>query len=349
MDLREFVCEYAGADTLNGEDLLNSGPASRRLLDRIGDEGRTRSLLATNFWRSWIASDIASSFMTVLGATRGVFSRSRAIVVSVDDITRFDMLVLDPQLPPTSRPKSIGANLRGAMTEIIMRGAVRTLADDEISELGIEGPQLAAEVSRDSNQPFAVVLAPEPMFQRLSAPMSPVPVTAATTSTAGALGEDCLQAGRFGVTGALHAIDPAAMVTVGTQTGAVVRTDSVTDSAFVELSPTPSFATRKVKGVMSGMTPRGSQRAEFVGVTSRACSTIITGWDVQIPNPSSRRQACIYTRRDAQPGDSGCALITDDDWIVGFAFERTAQGQGPDQCSWIWADSVLNRLKVNIA
>ena len=33
------------------------------------------------------------------------------------------------------------------------------------------------------------------------------------------------------------------------------------------------------------------------------------------------------------------ALVTDDDWIVGFAFERTVPGGVPVQCSWIWAES----------
>jgi hypothetical protein len=143
--------------------------------------------------------------------------------------------------------------------------------------LGTEGPQLAAEVSRNGEQPFAVVLAREPFVERLSVPTAPLSVTAASVSTAGILVEDLMQPGRFGVTAALHAIDPLKMVTVGTQNGTVIRTDTVTDSAFVELSPPPSVVTKTVSGVMSGLAPRGSQKAEFVGSTSQTCSTIITG------------------------------------------------------------------------
>jgi hypothetical protein len=346
MDLREFVSEYADNSQLVGPDIIDSGPASKRLFDKIGNEGRTRSLLATNFWQAWLFSDIATSFMVALGATRGVFSRSRSIVVSRDDVSRFDLLVLDPELSEDFRPKSIGANLRGAMTDTIMQGAVRAFAENKIPILGSEGAQLAVEVARDGKLPAAVVLAAEPAFERLCVPASALAVTAAATSTAGILVEDRRKVGRFGVTAALHGIDPATSVNVAGQPGVVIRSDAVTDSAFVELSPFPSVAVQAINGVMSGMTPRGSQKAMFVGVKSQASSTVITGWDLQIPGPSTRRQACIYTKRDAQPGDSGAALVTDDNWIVGFAFERTKIGEVPENCSWIWADSVLNRLNV---
>jgi hypothetical protein len=349
MDLREFVSEYADHSQRVGKDLIDSGPASKRLFETIGNEGKTRSLLATNFWRAWLYSDIAISFMAALGASRGVLSRSRAIIVSRDDVSRFDLLVLDPELPQQSMPTSIGANLRGAMRDAIMQGAVRAFGEGEIPLLGTEGPQLAVEVARDGELPAAVILASEPGFERLSVPASPLAITAALTSTAGMLVEDRQRAGRLGVTAALHGIDPATSVNVAGQTGTVVRTDTVTDSAFVELSPFPSVGVQGTNGVMSGMTPRGSQKATFVGVTSNASPTIITGWDAQVPTPSSRRQACIYTKRDAQPGDSGAALVTDDNWVVGFAFERTQAGAVPENCSWIWADSVLNRLNVKPA
>jgi hypothetical protein len=265
------------------------------------------------------------------------------------------MLVLDPALARDFQPKSIRATEVGTMETIIMRGAVSIFADDPIPILGTEGVQLAAEVSRNGEQPFTVVLAPEPAYEHLSSAFVPDPALLvdnllggpASTSTAGMLVEDVTQSGRSGVTAALHAIETATTVKVGPHSGTVLRYDDVTDSAFIELSPMPSVPTKTVKnGVMSGMAPRGNQQAEFIGSQSKACSTKITGWDSQIPNPSSRRQACVYTARDAQPGDSGSALTTDDDWVVGFAFERTKPGESPLQCSWIWADSVLNRLKV---
>ena len=352
LGLPAFVYKHAGIRQ-QGMDLIKSGPASLRLLARVGDEGRTLSLLATNFWRAWLGTDFATVLMASLGASRSVFSRSRTIVVSLDP-TRFDLLVLDPALPQDFQPKSECANVDGAVESIIMGGAVRAFADEPILLLGTESPQLAAEVG-SVEQPFTVLLAPEPAYERLGFGSASVPDPALSVdnllggpaSTVGIQVEDITQRGRLGVTAALHGVEPATTVKVGTHSGTVVRTDSVTDSAFIEISPTASVSMKvATNGVMSGMTPRGHQRAEFIGSQSKTCPTTITGWDAQIPNPSSRRQACVYTARDAQPGDSGSALVTDDGWIVGFAFERTRPGESPAQCSWVWADSVLNRLKV---
>jgi hypothetical protein len=147
----------------------------------------------------------------------------------------------------------------------------------------------------------------------------------------------------------LHGIGSnASTVKVAGQTGTVIRTHAVTDSAFIEVPTRPSCSAVPTNGIMTGLAPRGSQQAKFVGFTSNQRATTIVGWDPQVPTPSGYRQACIYTGRDAQPGDSGSALVTDDDWIVGFAFERSLPGQNPVQCSWIWAESVMNALQVKL-
>jgi hypothetical protein len=350
MELPEFVDKFAGRE--QPVDLIQSGPGAERLFDRIGNEGKTRAILATNFWRAWLASDLSRPLLASLGASDGVLPRSRTVIVcrQIENfyLERFDLVVLDPTLSPSFSPNAKSVDLEG-VTESIMHGAVRAFADDPIPLLGTEAPQLAVEVGGNRRNPFAVILAREPAFERLSVPSSPLAVDngGAVKSTAGVTVEDATQPSRVGITAALHGVDPASTVTIGTQTGTVIRTDTVTDSAFIEV-PIAQVSIRSVKGVMSGIGPRGKQKAQFIGLTSHTCATVITGWDSQIPNPSSRRQACIYTSRDAQPGDSGSALITDDDWIVGFAFERTKPGESPAECSWIWADSVLNRLNVTL-
>jgi hypothetical protein len=351
VDLSKYASEYVRRGE-RGIDLIKSGPASARLLERIGNEGKVRSLLATNFWRAWLASDLAVSVLKALDAPPGVLSRGRTIIVSQDEGMSFDLVVLDPELPKHFGPKSLSANVRGAMVETLLRGAVRSLIENPIPAIGNEAPQLAVEVSRNGEQPFHVVLGPEPAVERLSVPATPLSVDnglGATRSTAGVLVEDKSQAGRIGVTAALHGVEPASSVTIAGQTGTVIRTDSITDGAFVELASRPTANVKSTNGVMTGMAPRGNQKAEFTGLASATASTVITSWDADVPNPSARRQACLYTPRDAQPGDSGSALITDDDWIVGFAFERTKPGANPEHCSWIWAESVLNRLNVKLA
>lgn len=349
MDLVDFVRTYTGART-DFQDLIGMGPGTQRLFDSIGNEGLTRALLATNFWRSWMASDAAAPTVSDLGAQPGSIGRSRTIIVSVDGSRRFDLLVLDPTLPKDFPPKSVGIG-QDRVGGSLMTGAINAFREGPLSYIGAAAPELAAEVGR---REFSILLAREPEFERLTAPLSPLTIdnlsgASQAISTAGVVVEDLTQPGRFGVTAALHGIDPATNVSVDGQTGIVVRTDPVTDSAFVEHALAPSVSKRHINGVMSKIAPRGQQRAEFVGVTSQKRQTVIVGWDSQVPNPSSRRQACVYTGRDAQPGDSGSALITDDDWVVGFAFERTKPGESPAQCSWVWADSVLNRLNVKLA
>jgi hypothetical protein len=203
----------------------------------------------------------------------------------------------------------------------------------------------------NGNQPYAVILASAPRVERLYVPSTPLDVFDASigqNSTAGIVVEDLTKQGRVGVTAALHGISASSTsVTVNGKSGTVIRTSLITDSAFIEV-PNPSTSAVTTKGVMSGLAPRGSQNADFVGAVSKKRTTTIVGWDPQVPTPSPHRQACLYTGRDAQPGDSGCALVTDDDWIVGFAFERTLPGQSPVQCSWVWAESVMNGLQVKL-
>jgi hypothetical protein len=351
MNLPEFVDKLVGEE--RGGDLIESGLGARRLFEYIGDQELTRAILATNFWRAWLASDLSRPLLTSLGASPGALARSRTVIVWRENVNRFDLVVLDPALFPDFTPRATSLNLEDSV-ESIMRGAVRSFVDSPIPRVGTDAPRLAVEISADyKNNPFAVILAREPALERLSVPSSPLEVDnlKGEMSTAGAMVQDSIHHGRVGVTAALHAVETASVVTVSTPfgkvTGSVIRTDSVTDSAFIE-APIASVSTRSVKGVMSGMAPRGKQKAEFIGLISKSCSTVVVAWDSQIPNPSSRRQACIYTPRDAQPGDSGSALITDDDWIVGFAFERSKPGEDPEQCSWIWAESVLNRLNVTL-
>jgi hypothetical protein len=270
-----------------------------------------------------------------------------AIIVPRLELRRFDLVVLDPGLPPETTPNRL--DLAQSMDPSALQfGAARAALGGALPYLWGDAPKAAIETS---NHPFSVVIAPLPRMERLyvsSHPLDVVDTATGQRSTAGVVVEDLTKAGRVGVTAALHGIaGAAATVTVDGKTATVIRTHAVTDSAFIETAP-PTYSAVAAKGVMSGLAPRGNQTADFVGTTSKKRSTTIVGWDPQVPTPSAHRQACIYTGRDAQPGDSGCALVTDDDWIVGFAFERTVPGHSPVQCSWIWAESVMNGLQVKL-
>ena len=73
--------------------------------------------------------------------------------------------------------------------------------------------------------------------------------------------------------------------------------------------------------------------------------------DFGVPFPMPGRQLCVQTKAVTNYGDSGSALLNDDDRLVGFAFQRTAYGGRAtvEFSDWIWAASVLNELGLTLA
>lgn len=348
LTLDQFVDRYA--DDRPASWLPDLGPVSKQLMSTIGNEGITASVLATNFWRAWLSSEGTKALLRRHGATPAEMGQRKAIIVPRPRLKRFDLIVFDPGLGTDFQPKRIELNGSLRLPELQL-GAQLAATTNPLRHLWEDAPQAIAESFMGGKQPYTVILAPSPRVERLYVPIIPLDVFDASIgqhSTAGIVAEDLTKQGRMGVTAALHGISASSTaVTVNGTTGTVIRTHQITDSAFIEV-PNPSCAALNATGVMSGLAPRGSQNANFVGAVSKKRTTTIVGWDPQVPTPSSHRQACIYTGRDAQPGDSGCALVTDDHWIVGFAFERTLPGQSPVQCSWVWAESVMNGLQVKL-
>jgi hypothetical protein len=348
LNLTEFV--DAHGDQRPAASLSTKGRFSANILAAIGNETTTSALLATNFWRAWLASEGAERVLRDHGASSGL-AGCQTIIVPRSNLSRYDLVVLDPGLPAESRPVWIDVS-KTSHESALQFGAHRSMTQDRLRYIWTDAPRVTLESFAGGKQPYCVVLASRPRSERLAVPGGALDVDSAATgqhSTAGVVVEDLTRPGRIGVTAALHGVGPLAQtVTVAGQSGSIVRTSPVTDSAFVELSAAPSCVMTPANGVMSGMAPRGSQSASFVGLTSRNRTTTIVGWDPDVPSPSGFRQACIYTGRDAQPGDSGSALVSDDDWIVGFAFERSRPGRNPVQCSWIWAESVMAALQVKL-
>jgi hypothetical protein len=319
----------------------------------VGNEDKTASVLATNFWRAWLASEGAEKVLQSNGASRVEMARRKTIIVPRPQLNRFDLIVFDPGLGADFQPKNIEVNGSIQLPELQF-GARLASTNNPLRHLWEDAADAVAESFMGGNQPYAVILAPSPREEPLYVPGTPVDVFDSSVgqhSTAGVVVEDLTKRGRVGITAALHGISTSSTsISVNGISGALIRTHSVTDSAFIEV-PNPSYppaAGLNATGVMTGLAPRGSQNAEFIGAISKKRKTQIVGWDPQVPTPSHYRQALIYTGRDAQPGDSGCALVTDDGWIVGFAFERTLPGQSPVQCSWVWAESVMNALQLKL-
>jgi hypothetical protein len=115
--------------------------------------------------------------------------------------------------------------------------------------------------------------------------------------------------------------------------------------------PSDSCLVRVNKSVLEGrewtghkgplrMPPREYGLASFNGAASGYTSTHITGFDKAIfdrkPGPMCR----VYTEPDTAKGDSGAALIDEDNHIVGFAYGRSPLDAPTQYSSWVWAEQV---------
>ena len=170
--------------------------------------------------------------------------------------------------------------------------------------------------------------------------------------------------GKLGVTGALHGMhqDPTELfrqyrqkgasciigkeVYVDGHKGKILDADEITDSCFIELEEAniPSYVS--TLGPMSSRPPFRTEGVHFEGITSAKVSTNVTEVDVGIPGVSFGRQRCVYTKPVTNRGDSGSALINDQNELVGFAFKRTGYGEIIEFSEWIWADSVFDALQI---
>lgn len=350
MDLQQFMANYGSRSA--GADLTNVGPASSSVFARLNNEGRTRSTIATFFWRSFLSSRLYPYMLRKLGASPKALAEARVVLVPRDQDYRYDLLVFDPGWSSARKPEAIAVGPNLLMPTDLDPGAHKAARQGVPLAIGVDYLDVVREVVRSAPDPFTLVLAPQPSSELLSCPSPAVHVDdlAGQDSTAGVIVECQQSAGTYGVTAALHGIaGPSAVVHVDGQQGTVQRIDAVTDAAFISLPTKPNHPVTTCQGIMSGVLPRGQEGASFEGQTSGQRSTVICGWDPQLPNPSRHRQGLIYTRRDSQPGDSGAALVTSDGWIVGFAFERSLPNEVPAQCSWIWAASAMAALNVKLA
>src|SRR5262249_23257599 len=163
----------------------------------------------TLFWRAWLASDIAPALIGLYTAP-GAIERSRTIIVAQPKLWRFDLLVLDPALPPGAKPRTMSALLAG---RVVRHGLLRRAGPRPVGVGGGggegEGVAFAVEAVANPDQPWSFVVAREPQQERLSTPSPALAVDdgAGQISTAGVLVEDLTNPARKGVTAALHGVE----------------------------------------------------------------------------------------------------------------------------------------------
>jgi hypothetical protein len=84
----------------------------------------------------------------------------------------------------------------------------------------------------------------------------------------------------------------------------------------------------------------------FDGATNQNQKTRIFGTDNGVLRARPSVQLKIQTDPDTDRGDSGCALLDEQDRVLGFAFERTASDDHPQFTDWIWAANALRALNL---
>ncbi len=194
-----------------------------------------------------------------------------------------------------------------------------------------------------------IVLAPAPKMIPLAVPWPNYAITTGEiASSSGALVRD--RRGNSGLTAAFHGTGGiGTMVTVDGRFAKVGHADPITDTVFIALPPgVAPGALRATAGLLKGLLPREYEALRFFGATSGQTTTQYIGRDQGLPRVRAGRQLCIQTLPNVERGDSGAALITQDEKLVGFAFQRTALGEVPEFADWIWAESALLALDLTL-
>ncbi len=196
-----------------------------------------------------------------------------------------------------------------------------------------------------SAQP-SIVVARSPAMERLSCPLPALTVQGpGETSSAGAFAKD--KTGRIGITVAYHATGaPGTAIEIAGQGATVSVASQTMDTAFVPLTDISAIAVRPTNGLMAKRAPSSGENMRFCGAVSGDIQTYIQGADLGLPSVDPGRMRCVQTGRDTNLGDSGAALVNDDNEIVGFAYQRSKFTDRPAFSDWVWAKAVFDVLEL---
>ncbi|WP_189041257.1 hypothetical protein [Aliidongia dinghuensis] len=325
----------------DGIDLETAGPACRALAAGTGeDTQRARALIATMALQALAHSPAFQRALTARGFPFHELARTEQIVALRSVNRRYDLVMLHS----LRDEQTWVIDIKPSSSDLIEGWLNFTDLLEAPPPFHTLGPLIAIEAF--AGQPFGAVIAQRPTTSAVNAPPSVWKVDPLTgsygDSTAGVAAIDKKK--RSGVTAALHAVGSNKHVTVDGVSGTVVRRNKVSDSCFIEVTTTANPGSKGAKGPLANKLPRGNQGAEYEGLTTGLNSTNVTGWDLAAPNVTKYNQLKIYTPPITDQGDSGAALISDDDYIVGFALEVTGRNATPAYSSWVWAHSVYELL-----
>lgn len=349
--LSALMDELLGSDT--GRPLAEAGPACTRVVQAVAAPEAGQSFLAGVFWWLFTRSEAYGDAKKRLRASR----RARPVVVSHAEGTRFDLLLLEPRRRKrmSALPLEIVPSFRGFRLSDLQRLdnlLRRSHLDDALESRTLADSAL--ELAASTRFGVAIVNAPpevptcalSPAVSLQSATNDPIATLGSfLTDIEGTAVNTCL------ATTANHALGRRSRtLTIDGNALEVVRRHNRSDSCLVRVHSSILDGRQQsgLAGPLHG-TPRLYDYATFDGAASGVTRTRITSFDTAIVDPQPDEMCRVYTDADTAKGDSGAALIDENDFIVGFAWRRSRYDAPVQFSSWVWAEQVYlaHRLSLN--
>jgi hypothetical protein len=347
--------ELLGSDT--GRQLSEVGPSCAQVAQAM-PQGAGESFLAGVFWWLFTNSDAYANTLYPLGVGSG----TRPVVVCHAGGTRFDLLLLDPQ---RNDDDWVAVQLDASQTlfwmaspyvseERLNRVLRRADLADAVAPETLLGS--ARELAASSQFGVAVVAAPEE-----------IPTCAVWPAVGVFKGNSDDPVATLGVY--LSDEDPTATDTcIATTVDHVLGIDwqgLTVDAAPLEVisrhHESDSCLLRLPKTLLDGRQRTGLKgplltvpvkfsTATFYGAVSGMKQADFLDWDPSIVDPVADEVVRVYTDAVTRVGDSGAALVDQNDFIVGFARGRTGLKAKVRYSYWTYALTVylahdlLNRV-----
>lgn len=312
----------------------------RQAANAVGNETRTLSALER------LSLEVMAEALRLTGAAG---ADARLMVLPARDRRPPVLLLLSPEVRRLEASRLVSEELDLPLP--LLREALGSAADaredsPEAAAFRVlleGGEQAVAELFLIARP--QVVLTRRPQMIPLCAPVPHLAVeSGARRSTAGVLCRD--GDGELGVTACLHGTGPAGTaVTVGLRDCRVKQADPVQDIVFLPLGD--GFNQPPLEGLGGVLQDREPARAEWVrfdGATNQNRRTRIFGTDTGLLRAQPSVQLRLQTDPDTDEGDSGAALLDEQDRVLGFAFQRTGYDDYPQFTDWIWAANALRAL-----
>ncbi len=361
MKLSEFMGQFQSGRSRGNSVSFYSNRTADRFHNFFKNEPKTEANLATVLWHIIQHSPVYSKYL-IRHTVGKLEDKIERFIINANG--SYNLLILDPN-HTSDKPEVISVKLTKKQaaecylawktnTQLsLKRGRIRNrITMDNYSRLSnaVED-DFAYDVLK--NNDFHIVIIGDQIKEftlgHVSKPALGVSLTQSgnATSSAGAFATDAN--GNIGITVSHHALSNNGSVQVGKKIwvggdlAKVTSVDVISDSCFAVFDDQnlPMKYDVGLKGPLSGQSPRQYDNVEFDGLSSGLTNSIVQGWSMEIPFVQPYTQLKVITDPDTNPGDSGAALIDQDDHILGFAFYRTGVNAKVQYATWIWADSVF--------